>query len=131
MTQLESDVSFLLVKALMTMKEKLQQVCSIISVIAGRCPHNTRSSGRGRQPLRSYRNIWVRSLGDKSWQSGICHKMIPCESHAHSQKNFTEEIFAIYTGTEIFVDSISFAIKSARSPVHRNDMASPQYKLWE
>jgi hypothetical protein len=40
-----------------------------------------------------------------------------------SNKNCTEEIPVLHNGTEIFVDPISYVIKSTGSPVHCNDVA--------
>jgi hypothetical protein len=47
----------------------------------------------------------------------------------HSHKNCTEEIPITVTGTEAFVDPISYVIKSAGSPIHCNDVAPPRYKV--
>jgi hypothetical protein len=46
-----------------------------------------------------------------------------------SHKNCTEEIPALSKGTDMFVDSISYVIKTAGSPVHCNDNAPPRYKM--
>jgi hypothetical protein len=43
----------------------------------------------------------------------------------HSHKNCTEEIPALSNKKEGFVDPISYVIKTARSPVHCNDIAPP------
>ncbi len=44
-------------------------------------------------------------------------------------KNCTEEIPVLSNGKEVFVDPISYVIKSAGSPVHCNDIATPRYKV--
>jgi hypothetical protein len=50
--------------------------------------------------------------------------VVPC-----SHKNCTEEIPVMLNGTEVFVDPISYIIKSAGSLVHCNDIAPPRYKV--
>jgi hypothetical protein len=51
-------------------------------------------------------------------------EVVPC-----SYKNCTEEIPVMLNGTEVFVDPISYIIKSAGSLVHCNDIAPPRYKV--
>jgi hypothetical protein len=53
----------------------------------------------------------------------------PVEVVPHSHKNGTEEIPVLSNGTEVFVDLISYVIKSAGSPVHCNDIAPRRYKV--
>jgi hypothetical protein len=55
--------------------------------------------------------------------------MCTSRSHPRSHKKCTEEIPALSNGTEVFVDPISCVIKTARSPVHCNDIAPPSYKV--
>jgi hypothetical protein len=49
----------------------------------------------------------------------------PIEVVPRSHKNCTEEIPALSSGMEVFVDLISYVIKTAGSPVHGNDIAPP------
>jgi hypothetical protein len=56
-------------------------------------------------------------------------RCIPVEVVPCSHKNCTEEIPVILNGTEVFVDPISYVIKSASSPVNCNDIAPPRYKV--
>jgi hypothetical protein len=54
----------------------------------------------------------------------------PVEVLPRSRKNCTEEIPVTINGMEAFVDPISYVIKSARSPVHCNDIPPPpRYKV--
>jgi hypothetical protein len=53
----------------------------------------------------------------------------PVEVIPRSHKNCLEEIPALFNGTEIFIDPISYFITLAGSPVHCNDIAPPEYKL--
>jgi hypothetical protein len=46
-----------------------------------------------------------------------------------SHGNCTEEIPVTVNGTDVFVDPISYVIKSAGSPIHCNDVAPPRYKV--
>jgi hypothetical protein len=45
----------------------------------------------------------------------------PVEVIPRSNKNCIEEILAVYKGMEVFLDPISYVIKSARSPVNCSD----------
>jgi hypothetical protein len=49
----------------------------------------------------------------------------PIEVVPRSHKNCTEEIPALSSGMEVFVDLIGYVIKTAGSPVHGNDIAPP------
>jgi hypothetical protein len=53
----------------------------------------------------------------------------PVEVIPRSHENYTEEIHALSNRTEVFVDPISYVIKTAGSPVHCNDIALPWYKV--
>jgi hypothetical protein len=53
----------------------------------------------------------------------------PVEVIPQSHKNCTEEIPALSNGTQVLVDPISYVIKTARLPVHCNDIAPPCYKV--
>jgi hypothetical protein len=53
----------------------------------------------------------------------------PLEVVPHSHKNCMEEIPVLSNGMEVFVDPISYVIKSAGSPVHCNDIAPLLYKV--
>ncbi len=46
-----------------------------------------------------------------------------------SHKNCIDEIPALSNGTEVFVDPISYVIKTPGSSVHCNDIALPRYKV--
>jgi hypothetical protein len=53
----------------------------------------------------------------------------PVEVIPRSLKNCTEEIPELSNGTEVFVDPISYVIKTAESPVHCNDITSLRCKV--
>ncbi len=113
----------------MTMKDNLRQVLSTIC-------RNLRDITQGVEAMAFADNpnrlIAIFGQGYSAMKaSGAVYvtrctavEVMPC-----CQENCTEEIPAIYNGTEICVDLISYAIKSARSPDHCNDVASPWYKL--
>ncbi len=46
-----------------------------------------------------------------------------------SHKNWTEEVPAIYNVTEVFLNNMSYVIKTVGSPVHCNDVTPPRYKF--
>ncbi len=53
----------------------------------------------------------------------------PIEVLPWFHKNCMEEIKVTVNRTDAFVDPISYIIKSAGSPIHRNDLAPPRYKV--
>jgi hypothetical protein len=54
------------------------------------------------------------------------HKDDRMEVVPRSHGNCTEEIPVTVNGTDAFVDTISYVIKSAGSPIHCNDVAPPE-----
>jgi hypothetical protein len=73
--------------------------------------------------------IWKRALGYQGKWHSLYHKV--CTSRGRSQ--IPRELHGRNTTwhniTEIFVDSISYMITSAGSPIHCNDVAPPHYNL--
>jgi hypothetical protein len=101
LTRLESGMSFLQVRASMSMKEKLRQVRGAICVNRWEIAHTRLEAIVGAD--NPYSHITIFGRGQL-------------------------EIKAV-NGTEAFVDPISYVIKSAGSPVHCNDVEPPRYKV--
>jgi hypothetical protein len=74
-------------------------------------------------------NIWNIPLGNKGGRAVYVKRCAPVEVIPGSHKNCTKETPALYNGTEVFVDTISYFIKTTGSPVHCNDIAPPRYKV--
>ncbi len=68
-------------------------------------------------------------LAIKAGSAVYVTRCAPVEVLPRSHENCTEEIPVMLNGTEVFVDPISFVIKSAGSPVHCNDIAPLRYKV--
>jgi hypothetical protein len=130
LTRLESGMSFMQVRASVSMKEKLRQVrgaicenrrdiaCTRLEAVAGADnPYSLISIfGRGHLAINAGGAVYVT-------------KCSPVEVVPRIHSNCTEEIPDTVNGTDAFVDPISYVIKSAGSPIHCNDVAPPRYKV--
>jgi hypothetical protein len=129
LTRLKSGMSFLQVRVSMSMKEKLRQVRSAISVNRREIAHTRLEAIAGSYNPYSLITIFGRGhLAIKARGAVYVTRCAPVEVLPHSHKNCTEEIPVTLNGTEAFVDPISYVIKSAGSPVHCNDIVPPRYK---
>jgi hypothetical protein len=130
LTPLESGMSFLQVKASMSMKEKLRQVRNAISANRREIAHTRLEAIVGADNPYSLKTIFGRGhLAIKAGGAMFIARCAPVEVIPRSHKNCKEEIPILSNGTEVFVDPISYVIKSAGSPVHCNDIAPPRYKV--
>jgi hypothetical protein len=130
LTRLESGMSFMQVRASMSMKEKLRQVRGAIC-------ENRRDIARTRLEAiagtdNPYSLISIFGRGQLAIKAGgavYVTKCSPVEVVPRTHTNCTEEIPVVINGTEAFVDPISYVIKSAGAPIHCNDVAPPRYKV--
>jgi hypothetical protein len=130
LTRLESGMSFMQVRASMSMKEKLRQVRGAIC-------ENRRDIARTRlEAIASadnpYSLISIFGWGHLAIKAGgavYVTKCSPVEVVPRIHANCTEEIPVTINGTGAFVDPISYVIKSVGSPIHCNDVAPPRYKV--
>ncbi len=130
LTRLESGMSFMQVRASMSMKEKLRQVRGAIC-------ENLRDIARTRLEAvagadNPYSLISVFGRGHLALKAGgavYVTRCSPVEVVPRTHPNCTEEIPITVNGTDAFVDPISYVIKSAGSPIHCNDVAPPRYKF--
>jgi hypothetical protein len=130
LTQLESGMSFLQVRASMSMKEKLRQVSGAICVNRREITHTRLEAIAGADNPYSLITIFGRGhLAIKAGGAVYVTCCAPVEVLPRSHKNCTEEIPITVNGMEAFVDPISYVIKSAGSPIHCNDVAPPRYKV--
>jgi hypothetical protein len=128
--RLKSGMSFLQVKASMTMKEKLRQVRSAICVNRREIAHTILKADAGADNPYSLITIFGRGhLAIKAGGAVYVTRCVPAEVIPCSHKNCSEGIPALSIGTEVFVDPISNIIKTAGSPVHCNDITPPRYKV--
>ncbi len=132
LARLESGMSFLQVKASMTMKEKLRQVRTAICVNRREIAHTRLKAITGADKPYSLITIFGRGLvAIKAGRAMYMMRCAPVEVIPRSHKNCTAEIPALSNGTEVFVDPISYeyVIKTAGSPVHCNNIGPPCYKV--
>jgi hypothetical protein len=130
LTRLESGMSFMQVRASMSMKEKLRQVRGAIC-------ENRRDIARTRLEAiagtdNPYSLISTFGRGHLAIKAGGAVYVTKCslvEVVPRTHPNCTEEIPVTCNGTEAFVDPISYVLKSAGSPIHCNDVAPPRYKV--
>jgi hypothetical protein len=78
LTRLESSMSFMQVRASMSMKEKLRQVRGTICVNRREITH-TRPRGDcgGQQPLQPDHHLREGPFGRQGWRSGVRDEMLP------------------------------------------------------
>jgi hypothetical protein len=130
LTRLESGMSFMQVRASMSMKEKLRQVRGTICVNRRQIAHTRLEVIAGADNPYSLITIFGRGqLAIKAGGAVYVTRCSPVEVVPRSHGNCTEEIPVTVNGTDAFMDPISFVIKSAGSPIHCNDVAPPRYKV--
>jgi hypothetical protein len=130
LTWLGSGMSFMQVRASMSMKEKLRQVRGAICVNRREIAHTRMEAIAGADNPYSLIPIFRRGhLAIKAGGAVYVTRCSPVEVVPRSHKNCTEEIPVTVNGTDALVDPISYVIKSAGSPIHWNDVAPPWYKV--
>jgi hypothetical protein len=130
LTRLESGMSFMQMRASMSMKEKLRQVRGAICVNRREIAHTRLEAIAGADNPYSLITIFGRGhLAIKAGGAVYVMRCSPVEVLPQSHRNCTEEIPVTVNGTDAFVDPISCMIKSAGSPIHCNDVAPPRYKV--
>jgi hypothetical protein len=100
------------------------------STILGK-PAGSDSSRLLAGPDNPYSLITIFGRGHLAVKSGGTTYITRCaqvEVISRSHKNCTEEI-PVLNRKEMFMDPMSYIIKSAGSPVHCNDIATPRYKV--
>jgi hypothetical protein len=128
LTRLESGMSFMQVRASISMKEKLRQVRGAICVNRREIAHTRLEAIAGADNPYSLITIFGRGhLAIKAGGAVYVTRCSPVEVVPRSHMNCTEEIPVTVNRTDAFVDPISYVIKSAGSPIHCNDVARPRW----
>jgi hypothetical protein len=130
LTRLESGMSFMQVRASMSMKEKLRQVRGAICVNRRQIAHTRLEATAWADNPYSLITIFGRGhLAIKEGGAVYVTRCSPVEVVPCSHGNCTEEIPVTVNGTDAFLDPISYVIKIVGSPIHCNDVAPPRYKV--
>jgi hypothetical protein len=114
-TKLESKVSFLQVKATMSLQEPIRQLKAKICKNGRQIPHDQLESLAGAQNPCSLMQVFGRHTGVPG--CGVC---------AQAAHGVHECIPVSFNETEVFVDPISLVIKIATSSLIRNDIDPPR-----
>ncbi len=129
-TRLESGMSFMQMRASMSMKEKLRQVRGAICVNRREIAHTRLEAITGADNPYSLITIFGRGhLAIKAAGAVYVTRCSLVEVLPRLHKNCTEEIPVMVNGTDTFVDPIGYVIKSAGSAIHCNDLAPLRYKV--
>jgi hypothetical protein len=129
-TRLESEVSFLQVKATMSLKERIRQVKAEICDNRRQIAHVRLESLAGAENPYSLMQVFGRGHQiTKNGATVYVTKCQPVEVVPRQHTDCTNEIPVTFNDTEVFVDPISLVIKTAAAPVRCNDIAPPRWKL--
>jgi hypothetical protein len=129
-TGLESEVSFLQVKATMSLKERIRQVKAEICDNRRQIAHVRLESLAGAENPYSLMQVFRR--GHQITRNGATvyvTKCQPVEVVPRQHTECTNEIPVTFNDTEVFMDPISLVIKTAAAPVRCNDIAPLRWKL--
>ncbi len=131
-TRLESEVSFLQVKATMSLKERIRQVKAEICDNRRQIAHVRLESLAGAENPYSLMQVFGR--GHQITRNGATVYITKCQAAEVVPRQHTEctnEIPVTFNDNKVFVDPISLVIKTAAAPVRCNDIAPPRWKLGE
>jgi len=129
-TRLESEFSFLQVKASMNLQERVRQVKAEICDNRRQIAHLMLESIAGAE--NTYGLVQVFGKGHMVTKNRAAVYVTRCqevEVIPHPHPNCTSEIPVTYNGTDVFVDPHNMVIKSAAAPTRCNDIAPPRWKL--
>ncbi len=127
-TRLESELSFLQVRATMTLQETICQVKAEICEDRKQIAHTRLESITGVENPYSLMQVFGR--GHQVTRNGATVYVTRCQATdmlPRTHTNCTNEIPAILNGTNVFADPISFVITA--TPARCNNIASPRWRL--
>jgi hypothetical protein len=129
-TRLESELSFLQVRATMTLQETICQVKAEIWEDRKQIAHTRLESITGVE--NSYSLMQVFGRGHQVNRNGAMVYVTRCQATdvlPRTHTNCTNEVPAILNGTNVFADPISFVIKATPALVRYNNIAPPRWRL--
>jgi hypothetical protein len=129
-TRLESELSFLQVRATMTLQETIRQVKAEICEDRHQIAHTRLESITGVENPYSLMQVFGR--GYQVNCNGATVYVTRCQATGvlpRTHNNCTNEIPAILNGTNMFADPINFVIKASPALVRCNNIAPPRWRL--
>jgi hypothetical protein len=131
-TKLETSMSFLQIKVSMGLHEKIRQVRHEICQNRRETAHVRLEAIAGADNPYSLLQVFGRGhVITKSGAVAYVTRCIPVEVLPRVSNNCTEKIPVTWNGTSLYVDPISYVIKSAASPTRCNDIPLPRWKIAE
>jgi hypothetical protein len=124
------ELSFLQVRATMTLQETIRQVKAEICEDRKQIAHTRLESITGVENPYSLMQVFGR--GHQVNRNGATVYMTRCQTTdvlPRPHPNYTNEIPAILYGTNVFADPISFVIKATPALVRCNNIALPRWRL--
>jgi hypothetical protein len=129
-TRLESELSFLQVRATMTLQETIRQVKAKICEDRKQIAHTRPESITGVENPYSLMQVFGR--GHLVNRNGATVYVTRCQAAdvlPRTHTNCTNEIPVILNGTNVFADPISFVIKATPALVRCNNIAPLRWRL--
>jgi hypothetical protein len=124
--RIESELSFLHVKTTLSQKDKLRQVKLAICETRRKVASTRLESIAGTENPYSLMEVFGRGhLATKAGATVYITKCRPVSVTPRAIQNCTMEIPAVLNGTDVFVDPISYIIKTHAVPVRCTDIAPP------
>jgi hypothetical protein len=128
--RIESELSFLHVKTTLSQRDKLRQVKLAICETRRQVASTRLESIAGTENPYSLMEVFGRGhLATKSGATVYITKCWPVSVTPRAVQNCTMEIPAVFNGTDVFVDPISYIIMTHAVPVRCTDIAPPRFLI--
>jgi hypothetical protein len=128
--RIESELSFLHVKTTLSQRDKIRQVKLAICETRRQVASTRLESIAGTENPYSLMEVFGRGhLATKSGATVYITKCWPVSVTPRAVQNCTMEIPAVFNGTDVFIDPISYIIKSHAVPVRCTDIAPPRFLI--
>jgi hypothetical protein len=128
--RLQSELSFLHVKSSISQKDKLRQVCTAICETRRQIAATRLESIAGCDNPYSLLQVFGRGyLASKAGATVYVTRCRPVSVTPRTVVNCTAEIPAHYNESEVFIDPISYVIKSYGTPMKCTDIALPRFQI--
>ena len=129
-TRLESEMSFLHIKAQLSQREKLKQIKAAICENRREIAASRLEAVAGSE--NQYSLITIFGRGHMTTRAGCTVYVTKCNPVSVTPRqhaNCTQDIPVTYNGTELFVDPVSLVLKTMSAVTHCNDVAPPRWLI--